>query len=157
MSAKLVTYRSCWKDYFEYLNRLWLEEFFEVEPADEAVFRDPYSSIIQPGGEIFFILDSETPVGTCAVIPLSTDEFELSKMAVEPAYRCQGYGTRLMEAALNFAREAGAQKITLSTHTKLSNAIRLYQRYGFRKIPYTQDSRYQKCNVRMELSFKTIS
>jgi hypothetical protein len=69
MSAKLVTYRSCWKDYFEYLNRLWLEEFFEVEPADEAVFRDPYSSIIQPGGEIFFILDSETPVGTCAVIP----------------------------------------------------------------------------------------
>jgi GNAT superfamily N-acetyltransferase len=157
MSAKLVTYRSYWKDYFEYLNRFWLEEFFEVEPADEAIFKDPYSSIIKPGGQIFFILDPETPVGTCAVIPVSNDEFELSKMAVEPTYRRQGYGARLMEASLNFAREASAQKITLITHTKLSNAIRLYQRYGFRKIPYTQDSRYQKCNVRMELSLKTIS
>jgi len=152
MSTKLVTYRSYWKDSFEYLNRLWLEEFFEVESADEAVFRDPYSSIIQPGGEIFFILDSETPVGTCAVIPLSTDEFELSKMAVEPAYRRQGYGARLMEAALNFAREAGAQKISLITDTKLPDAIRLYQRYGFQTIPYTQDPRYQRGNVGMELS-----
>lgn len=152
MSVALATYHPDWKEFFEHLNRLWLEEFFEVEPADEVVFNDPESTIIEPGGQIFFILDHETPVGTCAVIPLSAYEFELSKMAVEPAYRRQGCGARLMEAALNFAREAGSQKISLITDTKLPEAIRLYQRYGFRTIPYTQDPRYQRGNIRMELS-----
>jgi len=152
MSVTLATYHPDWKDSFEHLNRLWLEEFFEVEPADEVVFNDPESTIIEPGGQIFFILDHETPVGTCAIIPLSADEYELSKMAVDPTYRRQGYGARLMEAALNFVREAGAQKISLITDTKLPDAIRLYQRYGFQTIPYSQDPRYQRGNVRMELS-----
>ncbi|QDZ38718.1 GNAT family N-acetyltransferase [Euhalothece natronophila Z-M001] len=137
--------------YVEHLNRLWLEEFFEVEPTDEMMFNDPESSIIEPGGQIFFILDHEIPVGTCAIFPLSADEYELSKMAVEPAYRRQGYGNQLMEAALNFAREAGAQRISLITDTELADAIRLYQRYGFQTIPYIQDPRYKRGNVRMEL------
>jgi len=152
MNIKLVSYSKQWKAYFESLNRLWLETYFEVEPIDELVFQDPESYIIQPGGQIFFILDQEIPVGTCAIIPLNTEEFELSKMSVDPSYRYQGYGAKLMEVAIDFARKAGANQISLITDTKLPQAIRLYQRYGFQMIPYTPDPRYKRGNIRMKLS-----
>lgn len=152
MRIEIVPYKPCFKKYFEYLNRNWLEEFFEVEPADEMVFQNPEYYILQPGGQIFFILQDDTPVGTCAIIPVGTHKFELSKMAVDPACRRLGYGTRLMEAAIEFAREANAGQIFLITDTKLTAAIRLYQRYGFTIVPHTPDPRYQRGNVRMELA-----
>lgn len=146
-----VTSQSHLKSYFEDLNRIWLEEHFEVEPADRIVFENPESSIIEPGGEIFFILENRIPMGTCALVPVSVNELELSKMAVAPGYRCRGYGSQLMEAAVNFSHDAQARKISLITDTKLPEAIRLYNRYGFKMVPYTPDSRYIRGNVRMEL------
>ena len=55
------------------------------------------------------------------------------------------------KAGLTFASVAGANKITLITDTKLPEAIRLYERYGFQMIPHTPDPRYKRGNVRMEL------
>jgi ribosomal protein S18 acetylase RimI-like enzyme len=152
MRTEIVPYKYRFKKYFERLNRNWLEEFFEVEPADEMVFQNPEYYILQPGGQIFFILQDDTPVGTCAVIPVGMNKFELSKMAVDPAYRRLGYGTRLMEAVIEFARKANASTIFLITDTKLTAAIRLYQRYGFTIVPHTPDPRYQRGNMRMELA-----
>jgi GNAT superfamily N-acetyltransferase len=152
MAVKLVTYNTDLKPDFERLNQHWLEELFEVEPADKIIFNDPESYILASGGQIFFILDGKEPVGTCAMLRLSVDEYELAKMAVAPAHRRHGYGERLMKAGLNFAKEAGANKITLITDTKLPEAIRLYERYGFQMIPHTPDPRYKRGNVRMELA-----
>lgn len=146
-----MTYNADLKPDFERLNKHWLEELFEVEPADEIIFNDPESHILASGGQIFFILDDREPVGTCAMLRLSVDEYELAKMAVVPTHRRRGYGDRLMKAGLNFAKEADANKITLITDTKLPEAIRLYKRYGFRMIPHTPDPRYKRGNVRMEL------
>lgn len=151
MTVKLVTYNTDLKPDFERLNQHWLEELFEVESADRIIFDDPESHILASGGQIFFILDSREPVGTCAMIRLSADEYELVKMAVAPNHRRCGYGGRLVKAGLNFAKEAGANKITLITDTKLPEAIRLYERYGFQMIPHTPNPRYKRGNVRMEL------
>ena len=151
MAVKLVTYNADLKPDFERLNRHWLEKLFEVEPADKIIFNDPESHILASGGQIFFILDDRELVGTCAMLRLSVDEYELAKMAVTPAHRRRGYGDRLIKAGLTFASVAGANKITLITDPKLPEAIRLYERNGFQMIPHTPDPRYKRGGVRMEL------
>lgn len=150
MATALTTYQSNLKLHFERLNRIWLEELFEVEPADVIVFNDPQSHILAAGGQIFFILDDNIPVGTCAMQYMYDGIYELAKMAVDPAYRGRGYGTLLINAALDFTYQANASKIVLITDTKLLGAIRLYERHGFRIVPHTPDPRYKRGNIKME-------
>ncbi|WOD08148.1 GNAT family N-acetyltransferase [Marinomonas sp. GJ51-6] len=46
------------------------------------------------------------PTGTCRL----TEEGQLGRLAVLPAYRHQGYGEMLMTRAIKVAREMGTQK-----------------------------------------------
>lgn len=150
MTIVVTTYRSKFKSHFKRLNRIWLEELFEVEPADIIVFNDPESYILALGGQIFFILDNDTPVGTCAIQYMDAGIYELAKMAVDPAHQGKGYGTMLMNIGLDFAHQVNASKIVLITDTKLSKAISLYERHGFRVVPHTPDPRYKRGNIKME-------
>lgn len=52
-------------------------------------------------------------------------------MAVAAAWRGRGVGSRLLEACLAWARERGAHKVTLQVWPHNSEAIGLYERYGF--------------------------
>jgi GNAT superfamily N-acetyltransferase len=53
---------------------------------------------------------------------------------VDEGMRRHGIGTRLMETALQFARDAGHANIHLWTFAGLDEARRLYEKYGFRLI-----------------------
>ena len=66
---ELVTWRPELAADFARLNRAWLELYFTVEPLDEEYLGDPEGHIIAPGGEIFFALDGDEVIGTCAMIP----------------------------------------------------------------------------------------
>jgi RimJ/RimL family protein N-acetyltransferase len=52
-------------------------------------------------------------------------------MAVADGFRGQGVGGALMEAAIDFAREHGAHKVTLQVWPHNARAIALYERFGF--------------------------
>ena len=90
--ASVVSYRPDYRPDFERLNRAWIEQYFQLEDADRQVFDDPESAIIEPGGEIFFVVENEEVVGTCAIIPHEPGVYEIAKMAVSPAARGRGYG-----------------------------------------------------------------
>ncbi|MEO0433444.1 MAG: GNAT family N-acetyltransferase, partial [Cyanobacteria bacterium J06656_5] len=62
----------------------------------------------------------------------------------------KGIGWLLGQAAINRARELGAETIFLESNTVLKPAINLYQKLGFRKV-VGQPSPYQRCNIQMEL------
>ena len=62
------------------------------------------------------------------------DEFELIKMGVLKAWRGKKIGEALMEACLHFARQKKAKSIYLETAARLTSAISLYEKFGFRKI-----------------------
>jgi hypothetical protein len=55
--ASLVTWRADLRPDFERLNREWIERWFVVEEEDRKVFADPAGRIVQPGGQIFFVVD----------------------------------------------------------------------------------------------------
>ncbi|MEK7649522.1 MAG: GNAT family N-acetyltransferase [Patescibacteria group bacterium] len=57
--------------------------------------------------------------------------FVIEDVVVDPEYRGQGIGTRLVEALIREARECGADFIDVST--RHPEAITLYEKLGFKK------------------------
>jgi hypothetical protein len=64
--------------------------FFRIEPKEQPVLSDPQATILDPGGRIFIATAGERCVGCCALIRIGDKEFEVAKMAVEPAYQREG-------------------------------------------------------------------
>ncbi|MEP7227973.1 MAG: GNAT family N-acetyltransferase [Gemmatimonadales bacterium] len=148
---ELVRYREEFRSAFERLNREWIEAYFVLEPADREILGDPCRKILDPGGQIFFVLEGSEVQGTCAILRHSADECEIAKMAVSPAARGREYGDLLMEASLAFAREIQARRVVIVSNTVLSPAIRLYRKHGFVEVPLASDGRYRRANIRLEL------
>lgn len=148
--AEVVTYRETWRGEFERLNREWIETWFVLEEADLATFRDPVAKIITPGGQIFFVLEGDQVLGTCAVIHHRPEVHEIAKMAVAAGARDKGYGDLLMEAAVEFSRQAGARRIMIVSNTKLAPAIRLYEKHGFVRVPLESHEQYARADIRLE-------
>ena len=133
------------------MNRAWLERYFTVEPRDEELLGDPAGRIIAPGGEIFFALQAETVVGTCAAIAQGDGEFELAKLCVTPAAQGGGIGRALANTVVEFARERGARRVVLVSSSRLTPALRLYEALGFEHRPFPGPPVYADADVYMEL------
>jgi hypothetical protein len=77
----IEVYNKNYKEYFKILNLEWLELYFKVEPIDMDLLSNP-DKIIDEGGEIFFAKLDNIIVGTCALLKIDENTFELAKMAV---------------------------------------------------------------------------
>jgi ribosomal protein S18 acetylase RimI-like enzyme len=148
---EVLRYREEFRSAFERLNREWIEAYFVLEPADREILGDPRRKILEPGGQVFFVLEGGEVRGTCAVLRHSADECEIAKMAVAPAAQGRGYGDLLMEASLAFAREIHSRLVVIVSNTVLGPAIRLYRKHGFVEVPLASDGRYRRANIRLEL------
>ena len=73
-------------------------------------------------------------VGWCDIrretVPIYAHEGMLG-MGVLDGYRGQGLGERLIRAALDDAREAGYERVSLSVYAKNTRAAALYRKVGF--------------------------
>ncbi len=61
----------------------------------------------------------------------------VENVVVSPEYRGQGIGKRMMDFALQQAREAGCYKLALSTNLKREDAHRFYESLGYKKHGYS--------------------
>ena len=147
---RVVTYSEKLRSSFEQLNREWIETYFVLEDADRTVFENPAKAVLAPGGQIFFVVEGDVVLGTCAVLRHSNAEVEIAKMAVAPPARGMGLGDLLMEASLEFARQSGASRVSIVSNTILEPALRLYRKHGFVEVPLQSDGRYQRANIRLE-------
>jgi GNAT superfamily N-acetyltransferase len=132
------------------LNRQWIQTYFKIEAMDIAQLENPYENVLNHG-EIFFLLENEKAVGVCAMIEHGVGCYELAKMAVAPETRGKGYGDRLMEIAVAWARQKGANKVILLSNTILEPAITLYKKHGFKTTHLGPHPDYERCNIEMEL------
>jgi GNAT superfamily N-acetyltransferase len=149
--VEVVPFHESLAPYFESLNREWIEKDFVVEETDLTLFGDPYGQIVEQGGQIFFVVSAGNVVGTCGVIPHGDRNFELAKMAVTASARGQGFGDLLIERVIEFARQAGAEKLILVSNTRLGPAIKLYEKHGFKSVPITDAGEYHRVDIQMEL------
>ena len=150
-TPEVVPFRAELAPHFETLNRQWIELYFAIEKADLAVFSNPLSAIVEPGGQIFFVIVGDEVLGTCACMRHDAEIYELAKMAVSPQAQGRGYGDLLVKSAIEFARGAGAKSLMLLTNSRLGPALRLYEKHGFRQVPVSDGKDYARADVQMEL------
>jgi GNAT superfamily N-acetyltransferase len=150
MTPKIIPYQPEFKNRFIALNKVWLEEYFFVEPHDIEVFENIEEVILKPGGEIFFCMVNNEVAGTVAMQKVNETTFELAKLAVDKKFQGQKLSHLLMDACIAFAKDRKASSIILLSSTKLETALNLYRKYHFIETPLNETD-YSRADIQMEL------
>lgn len=75
------------------------------------------------------------PAG-CGGVKLFDGEYgEIKRMYVRPQFRGLGLGKSMLHHLADYARGQRVELLRLETGIYLTEAIGLYERYGFRRIP----------------------
>ena len=151
VDIEVVDYKPEYKSNFKQLNEEWISQYFKMEEADYRSLDHPQEYILDKGGFILIALYQNKPVGTCALLKINDNSFELAKMAVSPVVKGKGIGYILGNAAIAKAQATGATRLYLESNTILKPAINLYHKLGFKKITGVP-SPYERCNIQMELN-----
>jgi GNAT superfamily N-acetyltransferase len=81
---------------------------------------------------VWVALSDNKIIGTVSIFP-RYEELYIRSMAVSPDARGKGVGRILMEHINEIAISEGSSSITLNTTPFLFQAIKLYERYGFKQ------------------------
>jgi len=152
--VRVVTFEPRFAKAFAELNYEWIAKYYTIEHHDHEQLDAPQETIIELGGEIFFVLVGEEVAGTVAMIRMEGNSFELAKMAVSPKFQGRKLGDLLMQACIEFAEQTGADRIILESNTKQAAAVSLYRKHGFTETPLDPNSQFARANIRMELAIK---
>ncbi len=79
----------------------------------------------------FAVVEEKGKVVGYANFRIVADEGEIERVAVHPDSRRRGYGRKLMEAMVNYARRKGVRDMTLDVRVNNEKAINLYKSCGF--------------------------
>jgi len=149
--VSIVIYQDKYLEDFKRLNMEWLEKHHLTEPYDLEILNNPRGKIIDKGGCIFIAVENNKVIGTAGLAKSSDTEYELVKMAVDPAARGKGVGKLLLTHCIEVARQLKAEKLMLFSNSQLQTALNLYKQFGFVHIA-VNDSPMLTADVKMELS-----
>lgn len=149
---EIISYSSHLQPHFESINKAWVTKYFSLEPFDIDQLERPEETILAQGGEIIFAKLGEEILGTVALIPKESGDWEMIKMGVREESQGKGAGLALGKKVLQLAQEKGAKRVVLYSNSKLEAAIRLYEKLGFSHCSLECGS-YGRCNVKMEFIF----
>ena len=87
-------------------------------------------------GDILVLTEDERPVGMVSLLYLTSTALGsrvalLEDMVVASGQRGHGFGSQLLEAAIDCARQRGCRRITLLTDGHNLAAQRFYRQHGF--------------------------
>jgi DNA-binding MarR family transcriptional regulator/GNAT superfamily N-acetyltransferase len=92
----------------------------------------PFARGFDPAREAAWIAERHGANAGCVFVARAdAGTAKLRMLLVEPQVRRFGLGRRLIEEAIRFARMAGYRRMTLWTYAELTEARRLYERFGF--------------------------
>lgn len=83
-------------------------------------------------GEAFFVAaNGQRVIGTVAIKKEDDRIALLRRLFVDPQYRSQQVGAKLVERALKFCDEAGYTEVIFKTTSRMVGAVKLCQKQGF--------------------------
>jgi ribosomal protein S18 acetylase RimI-like enzyme len=91
--------------------------------------------LLRDGVAFFVSRDDGRPAGCGGVLLVGRDYAEIKRMYVRPGFRGRGLGRRMLDHLVGYARDRGLTVIRLETGIHQQEAIALYERSGFRRIP----------------------
>jgi putative acetyltransferase len=97
--------------------------------------------VLVPRSEFLIGRVGEIAVACGAFRPLDDETAEIKRMYVQPEYRGRGYSKLLLAELERRAREAGYKRLRLETADRQPEAIGLYERSGYVRVPsYKRDA-----------------
>ena len=115
-----------------------IEELSEyLEPLAPPESRHGFSvEQLLRGAVAFFVMRHDGILAGCGGVELFGTEYsEIKRMYVRPQFRGLGLGKLMLQHLADYARCQGTAVLRLETGVYLSEAIGLYERSGFRRIP----------------------
>lgn len=85
----------------------------------------------------FVILSDGEVVGFILIVSRSVEEEYLESIGIHPEFRGKGLGTILLGKSIEVLRSQEAQNFTLGVDPVNTPAVRLYERFGFKKLSKT--------------------
>ena len=111
-------------------------ELSERYPEDGANhFRLDPEEVAEGRGAFFVAYRDGHPLGCGAIRMLDADTAEIKRMYVAPGARGRGIGRVLLNSLESEARRLGARRLVLETGERQPEAVALYTRAGFARIP----------------------
>ena len=111
-----------------------LDEYLAVLDGEEHEFYHKLNTI----GNLKYVVmayEGEVAVGCGAIKEFGDDAMEVKRMYVEPSRRGAGIGGQLLAELEKWAKELDRQKCVLETGKRQPEAIRLYEKCGYVRIP----------------------
>ena len=149
-NIEISKYNAKYDQSFYELNKSWIEEFWVLEESDVKDLLKPRESIIDLGGEIFFVLANGIVVGTAAMIPFPNSKIELAKMTIHKEFRGNGLSKILLKKCIDYAIASKAKEIFLISNRRLLSARKLYDNFGFIEVDL-DSNKYKRGNYKMVL------
>jgi len=110
--------------------------------------------VLNGSGRLWLAKEDDRVVGSIARVDADPGVGQLRWFLVVPEARGTGLGRRLLEETLAYARQRGLARIYLWSFADLSDALRLYERAGFRTTETKTALIWgaERTEVRMDLS-----
>lgn len=90
-----------------------------------------------PSGSLWVVQNGENLVGCIGFRHLDDGAAEVKRLYVQPAFRGQQLGGKLLRTVIDTTRRLGYQRLVLDTVPQTAASHGLYQRFGFQQIaPY---------------------
>ena len=148
--VEIIPYEHKYQPDFKRLNLEWLDRYNLTESHDLEILEDPEGTVIARGGCIFLAKEGDEIVGTAGLWKEDDEQYELVKMAVDPAYRGKGISKLLLDKCLAEAKQLRAGRVILFSNSQLKTALKLYEQYGFRHVA-VEHSPFVTADIKMEL------
>ena len=104
--------------------------------STDADLKDLHAAYAARGGVFLVVVDENgAVVGAAGLARVDAHSAEIRKMYLRPEARGHGLGGALLRKLIARARDLGFQRIVLETNAVLKEAISLYQRFGFLRVP----------------------
>jgi GNAT superfamily N-acetyltransferase len=99
----------------------------------------------------FFLLRAEGVAAACGGVKFLGAEYgEIKRMYVRPEQRGRGYARRMLDHLAEYARSRSVFVLRLETGIHQRDAIALYERWGFTRIPPFGDYRDDPLSIYFE-------
>lgn len=116
----------------------------------ESVYALDLASLMQPHVKFAVARDEDGTAIGCAAVVLSPEYGEIKRMYVQPAGRGKGTARDLLTLLEQAALDAGCRQMVLESGPAQPEALRLYERHGFRVCGPYGDYRDDPLSVFMQ-------
>ena len=145
----LVPYNESYKQkVFDFTDKCFEELGKKFEPDGR---HDFYNNIGDNFVVFYCLFDQDKLIGTVALKKIDENTVELKAMYLDRSYRGKGLGRRLMDKIVDEAKRLGYKSIVLDSMSQYKDALRLYERTGFKNTERYNDNLYADVFMKLEL------